>query len=197
VTDPRTHLLGVAGRLFAAHGYSGTGMRQIATEAGMSLSMVNYYFGTKRAALHELLERFFDETHAAVRNALEGEDTLEGQVRAYVRALVELARAQPDAMRIAFAEHPEEVPGLAAFKSSKMAEIRDLLQQHVAPRLPPARRESLPLHVVGPAMATAVYSHFLVRPHLANVDGLPQDDASFGRYAEQISELLLYGLAGP
>jgi AcrR family transcriptional regulator len=188
--ETREHLLDVAARLFAAHGYSGTGLRQLASEAGMSLSMVNYHFGSKRAVLEELLDQLFAAWLEATARALEGEATLEGKVRGYVRTLVRLARERPDAMRIAFAEHPNEVPGLGALKSARLAAIGALLQRHLA-------SSRLPLHIVAPAMASAAYSHFLVRPLLVEAMGpLPDDDAFFDRYADQIADLLLRGLAG-
>lgn len=191
--ETREHLLDVAARLFAAHGYSGTGLRQIASEAGMSLSMVNYHFGSKRAVLEELLDRLYAAWHDAMGRALEGETTLEGKVRGYVRSLIEVARARPDEMRIAFAGHPNEVPGLGALKSARLAAIGALLQRHLAAVIDTSR---LPLHIAAPAMASAAYSHFLVRPLLVETMGpLPEDDAFFEAYAAQIADLLLCGLA--
>lgn len=48
----RVHLAAL--RLFAAHGFQGTGIRQIATEAGISLASLYHHMGTKE----ELLDGF-------------------------------------------------------------------------------------------------------------------------------------------
>ena len=45
----RGKILLTAARLFIGQGYENTGMRQIAEEAGVSLSLANYHFGSKRA----------------------------------------------------------------------------------------------------------------------------------------------------
>jgi AcrR family transcriptional regulator len=43
----RLKILQAAGALFAARGFHGVGMRDIAAEAGVSLRMANYHFGAK------------------------------------------------------------------------------------------------------------------------------------------------------
>jgi AcrR family transcriptional regulator len=42
--------------LFARHGYRGTGMAAIAEQAGVPLSSITYYFGTKERLLQAVLE---------------------------------------------------------------------------------------------------------------------------------------------
>lgn len=44
----RGKIMLTAARLFIEQGYENTGMRQIAEEAGVSLSLANYHFGSKR-----------------------------------------------------------------------------------------------------------------------------------------------------
>ena len=41
--DTRERILDAAERLFMAHGYEGTSMRQITGEAGVNLAAVNYH----------------------------------------------------------------------------------------------------------------------------------------------------------
>lgn len=50
-------MLESAERLFARNGYDRAGMREIAREAGATLSAVHYHFGSKEALLCELLRR--------------------------------------------------------------------------------------------------------------------------------------------
>ena len=47
--DTGERILDAAERLFMAHGYEGTSMRQITSEAGVNLAAVNYHFGSKDA----------------------------------------------------------------------------------------------------------------------------------------------------
>lgn len=53
----RTLLLDTAERLFALQGYAGTGVRQIADEAGVNLGAIHYHWGSKEALCREALER--------------------------------------------------------------------------------------------------------------------------------------------
>lgn len=53
----RTLLLDTAERLFAEQGYEGTGVRQIAEQAGVNLGAIHYYWGSKQALCRDTLER--------------------------------------------------------------------------------------------------------------------------------------------
>lgn len=54
-TDKRTSILNAAEKLFASQGFEGTSTRQIATEAGANMSMINYYFGSKEGVFMEIM----------------------------------------------------------------------------------------------------------------------------------------------
>ena len=57
LSDTRARILDAAERLFMAHGYDGTSMRQITSEAGVNLAAVNYHFGSKEALIQEVFRR--------------------------------------------------------------------------------------------------------------------------------------------
>lgn len=59
-TDTRERILDAAERLFMAHGYEGTSMRQITGEAGVNLAAVNYHFGSKESLMQEVFRRRLD-----------------------------------------------------------------------------------------------------------------------------------------
>jgi AcrR family transcriptional regulator len=50
-------LMDAAEKLFARRGYDGTSLRDITGEAGVDLALVNYYFGSKKELLAEVLDR--------------------------------------------------------------------------------------------------------------------------------------------
>ena len=56
----RERILDAAERLFMAHGYEGTSMRQITGEANVNLAAVNYHFGSKEALMQEAFRRRLD-----------------------------------------------------------------------------------------------------------------------------------------
>ncbi|EKD99099.1 MAG: TetR family transcriptional regulator, partial [uncultured bacterium] len=74
--DTRERILDVAERLFMAHGYDGTSMRQITSEATVNLAAVNYHFGSKESLMQEVFRRRLDwlnEERMRVLNAMERE----------------------------------------------------------------------------------------------------------------------------
>lgn len=58
--DTRERILDTAERLFMVHGYEGTSMRQITSEAAVNLAAVNYHFGSKEALMEEVFRRRLD-----------------------------------------------------------------------------------------------------------------------------------------
>lgn len=66
--DRRLQLLDVAERLFAKNGYEAVSIRQLASEAGMNVAMVSYYFGSKEKLFEALLENKLPKTRAQLEN---------------------------------------------------------------------------------------------------------------------------------
>jgi AcrR family transcriptional regulator len=64
-------------RTAAARGLHATGMREVAAEAGVSLRLVQYYFGTKEelllAAMQHLAAQFSDRAMARIRQSRQGD----------------------------------------------------------------------------------------------------------------------------
>lgn len=55
--DKKELLLDVAEGLFAQLGFEGASTRHIAADAGMNISMLNYYFGSKEGLYQAVVER--------------------------------------------------------------------------------------------------------------------------------------------
>ncbi len=67
ISDKHIHILEKAEALFAAKGYEGTTVRDIAQAAGINLAMINYYFGSKE----KLMEILFKERMGSVKMRIE------------------------------------------------------------------------------------------------------------------------------
>lgn len=55
--DTRTRILDAAEALFTEHGFEGTSVRQITSQAGVNLAAANYHFGSKEALLEAVFKR--------------------------------------------------------------------------------------------------------------------------------------------
>lgn len=71
--ESKRELLAAAYRLFLENGYSKTGMRQIAAEAGVSHGLITYYFKNKREVAIELMKQKMDQFSAAVHRYVDWE----------------------------------------------------------------------------------------------------------------------------
>jgi len=59
-SDTKSNILDAAEVLFAEHGYSQTSLRIITTVANVNLAAVNYHFGSKKALIQSVIDRYFD-----------------------------------------------------------------------------------------------------------------------------------------
>lgn len=73
------HIMMVAEKLFAANGYNGTSVRDIAAKAKVNVSMISYYFGSKENLLEELFKWRMEEGLNFAKNTLENNDLNEIQ----------------------------------------------------------------------------------------------------------------------
>ena len=55
-TDAKTNILDISVKLFSAHGYKETSIREISKEAGVNVSMISYYFGGKDGILKDIVK---------------------------------------------------------------------------------------------------------------------------------------------
>lgn len=95
----RTLMLDTAERLFALQGYAGTGVRQIADEAGVNLGAIHYHWGSKEALCREALERrllpVLEERAARIESVAQAEGGLADLLDASHRPSL-LAGGAPD-----------------------------------------------------------------------------------------------------
>ncbi len=59
--DSRARILASAGKLFAARGFSGVSMRELARAAKVNLGAINYHFGGKNKLYHETVVQLIED----------------------------------------------------------------------------------------------------------------------------------------
>lgn len=101
-TALRGHILESALRLFAANGFRGTSLQDIASDAGCSKASLLYHFASKDALLVELLTPTAEEVTALLArlDTLEGPELVDAAVTGYVDTALRFRRQ----MRLLFAE---------------------------------------------------------------------------------------------
>ena len=87
----RRRLLDAAGACFAARGFRGATMREIAARAGVNLAAANYHFGSKQALYLEVVREHFEALERRLVEAGAGaasDEELDGLSRAALEALL-------------------------------------------------------------------------------------------------------------
>lgn len=194
--DPKQAILAAAIGLFARKGFSATGVREIAQQAKVNIAMISYYFGSKRGILEAALDIFFQRYLEVAEQSLAGDDPPEQKMRRFIRSIVSFARNNKDLVRIAFTELPFDMPEIAAFKAERGRKIAALFQNKLLSAMEGRLPRPIRLEIVGPALTGMLVSHFLLRPVLEGIFSTSFDEEFYERYAEEIADLLFYGVLG-
>lgn len=91
-------------RLFARHGYEGTSIRMITSEAGANLGAVTYHFGSKRALYDAVGASYVRPLAEAVERAGSGPGAPLDRIEAVVRAYFEHLHDNADLPRLMLRE---------------------------------------------------------------------------------------------
>jgi len=94
--DSRDRILAAAGKQFAARGYSGVSMRDLARAAKVNLGAINYHFGGKAALYHETVHRLIEDI-----------GPLFGPILKRLQTGVDTAKGDPDALSACAADFVE------------------------------------------------------------------------------------------
>lgn len=198
--DSKELIMRAAVNLFAQKGYDGTGVREIAAQAGVNLAMINYFYGSKLGLLEQILEHFFSNYLRVAQEALEAtgddEQNLEAMVRTFVRRMVAFFSQNSDQMRVALMDLPFTAPQTAHIKADWVRRLAAMMMDRWSAILGGREHIAGVMAVVGPAIISMLASHFLLKPIISNVGLTPLDDKFYERYPEVLADLCLYGLGG-
>ncbi|MDP6126101.1 MAG: TetR/AcrR family transcriptional regulator [Candidatus Latescibacteria bacterium] len=194
--DTRKQILAAATHLFAINGFASTGVRKVAQEAQISLSMVNYHFGSKQKMLEEIIAECGLSVKTVHESTLGGEGSLEERVRAYVDAMTELILENPDRMHVMVSEVPRTTPEMEEHKADSIREGIDTVRDRLLPEAAVRSGRSTPFEIVVPLIHMMVMAHFIHKPTIERISGTKFGESFYESYADHISDLLLYGLVG-
>lgn len=126
-------LLSAAANTFATRGYSGTSMRDIAHDSGISLSGIYYYTRGKAALLFEIQARTIDALLATVAEALNGVTRPRDQLLRFIENHISYMNTHPSFVRVLShetADGPDERREVVAGKRREYTQVlRDILDR--------------------------------------------------------------------
>jgi AcrR family transcriptional regulator len=126
-------LLAAAANTFAARGYGGTSMRDIAHDSGISLSGIYYYTRGKASLLFEIQSRTIDALLASASEALSNATQPRDQLLRFIENHISYMNEHPAFVRVLSHENAEgadERRELVANKRREYAQmLRDILDR--------------------------------------------------------------------
>lgn len=194
--EAREAILNATRELLAERGLPRVTLRQVAERADVQPALVNYYFGSKRGLLREVVRGVATRVreHIASEGLRPGDPAT--RLRRLLRVLVGALAEQPYAPRLLFEQvlfaDDESLDEFAeAYAGPNLAVVRQLLDEG---RRTGALREA-DISFLAPQVLGMLFFFFLSAPLLSRLF----EDADVGperalRYAESAADLVLYGL---
>ncbi|MCF6289983.1 MAG: TetR family transcriptional regulator [Desulfobacterales bacterium] len=192
----RERIIGAAVKLFARQGFAGTGLRELAAAADVNLAMINYFFGSKKELLKEILDIFLSGYLAIGREELAGDDGLQARLGRFISRAVSYFESHRDYLLVTITELPHDDPEIIEYKAAWGRRMMEIVGREVCRPLAAETGVMIPATVVGPMLTAMMASRFLFAPVVERVrpDGVEAPAAE--DYAEIISGFFLKGIAG-
>ncbi len=175
--DTRSNLIAVATPLFAEKGFNGVSVRELATAAGVNVSMISYYFGGKEGLYAEVLNEQFVNLRRVSEIALMDIDPLK-KFELYVRATVTRYRKNPYLLRFYTSELTNPTPCFTTIVKPAIQGVLQILRDTFSEGLSHDQfRDGLDPADTILALAGMINFYFLLEPATEEmVDHSPERD---------------------
>jgi len=125
----REDILAAASAEFAAHGRKGVSVRTIATRAGVTAAMINYYYGSKQALYDVVVEHAQDRLFRNVSEAIQ-EHSGDGLAAQLAAVYFDFLAEERDLQRLLLHEILEDGKGVQQLVRKYVAPLRVLVENH-------------------------------------------------------------------
>jgi AcrR family transcriptional regulator len=122
-------ILATATELFLKKGVDRVGVREIATQAGINLSLMNYYFQSKEKLFETIFDTLVKDRAVAIREVLEANIPIEKKIRDYTYTYIDILLEKPILVSFVLSvihRNPEKIKTmgsiLALYNSEKFCE---------------------------------------------------------------------------
>ena len=181
--------------LFAKKGFAAVGVREIAMEAGVNISMISYYYGNKAGILNEIISRFHRRYYQAITEAVDESKPAEECLRLLIHNIIDFAREDNALIQAALNAIPLDVSEIV---DAKVKDISMLVKEggRLISRFNLDPQDVVFLSIIGPFLLFGISAHFIVKPIQKRVLNIDFNDSYYESYSEIITTLLLEGISG-
>ncbi len=195
--EPKERILHAAVSLFACHGFAGTGMRELAAAAHVNLSMVNYFFGSKKGLLKEILDSFLSKYLTIAEEELVGNADIHKKLEKFITRTVHYFDVERDSLIITISELPHDDLEIVEHKAKWARRMVELVNREICEPLAEESGNHIPSSCFAPMLTTIMASRFLFSPLLEKVDPKSLQSVDIDLYIRTIVRMLLHGITSP
>ncbi|MBL7815027.1 MAG: TetR/AcrR family transcriptional regulator [Saprospiraceae bacterium] len=113
-SDTKNRILIAAEKVFHANGFKGTRTTMIAEEAGISRTMLHYYYSTKEALFQEVMNQTLNTVFSHIKRLIRENQSLEELIEHLIDVVADLFEAKPGLPSF-IVNLLNEMPEMAAF----------------------------------------------------------------------------------
>ncbi|HHV73436.1 MAG TPA: TetR/AcrR family transcriptional regulator [Thermoanaerobacterium sp.] len=117
-------ILNAAYKCISKKGYANVSLRDIANEAGVVLSQLNYYFGNKEGLFAEVIKMMINKYLHEINEALDIGETARDKMASLIKFFKEMLNNNPELFRLLY-----DLTGLAIWSSSFSSLLRNLFNE--------------------------------------------------------------------
>ncbi|HVG20901.1 MAG TPA: TetR family transcriptional regulator [Blastocatellia bacterium] len=193
--EARAKILAAAEELFAARGFAGASVRDLARSAGVNGAMIHYYFGNKEGLYRAIIESAASTVRALLLNATSSAQTLEETLRRFVTEYAKYIFSHPNLARVL---HRELLAGGVHLKQMMQpATNYKILREALADALKQGEMRKIDIDLAPISLMGMIIVFQLIQPVIpvAVGDG-GYDEGFIKRLSDHTVDLFLHGAIG-
>lgn len=200
--ESKQRILSAAARVFARKSYAAAGVREIAQEAGVNISMISYYFGGKEGVLKEIVNQTFARYEEMLKQCIDENKSIEENIRCVAHGLIRFFRERTEEAIVAFDIMPLTIPETIDLMAQWKLELLQLMGR-VFGKAGFGLHDQASYALVAGTMPTLVLTLFQgiyvmeATGKLKELTGrynLKFDDAYFEDYADKLADFMVGGI---
>jgi TetR/AcrR family transcriptional regulator len=194
--EARARIAAAAEELFAARGFDGTAIRDIARSAGVNGAMIHYYFGNKEGLYRAMLEGAAKRIQALLIETASGSGSTRDRLAHFVDAYAAYMLSQPNIARILYREVLTGARHIKQIAQQYAATNYTMLRATITDGIKRGELRAIDAELAPISLMGMVVIFQFLRPIISVALGKTEYDERFvSRVAAHTIELFLYGAA--
>jgi TetR/AcrR family transcriptional regulator len=190
--EARAKILAAAEELFAARGFAGTSVRDIARSAAVNSAMIHYYFGNKEALYHAIIESAASTIRSLLITVTSSAQSVEEKLSQFVSGYAQYIFSHPNLARVL---HRELLAGGAHLKQVlQPATNYKILREALSNAMRRGEMRKIDIDLAPVSLMGMILVFQLIQPVMpVAIDRDGYDEAFIKRLSAHTVDLFLHG----